>query len=225
MTGAAGGDVNIEERRLGPLGPQIGQGGQAKVFDLPALTLPDVDGPLVYKQYRPGQAPAHGMSGIVALRTGLRSRPDELARLDAATSWPVRQVVDAAGSVVGLVLPRIPNSYFEDLRLPSGGHDQRQREVQYLFIPPDRALRLGMPTPTPDERLTICRDFAGTLAFLHGELDATFGDINARNALFRLAEEPTVMLIDCDAVRVRGHMASVSQPDAPDWDAPEGARS
>jgi hypothetical protein len=223
MTSAHSGDVALTENQLGPLGPQIGQGGQAKVFDLPALTLPDAQGRLVYKQYRPNAAPLHGMSRVVALRTRLAAHPVELARLDAATAWPVRQVVDSSGAVLGLVLPRIPDSYFEDLRLPSGGHEPRQREVQYLIIPPDRALRLNMPTPTPEQRLRICRDFAGALAFLHGELAVTFGDINARNALFRLDAEPTVMLIDCDAVRVRGEMATLKQLNAPDWDPPEGA--
>ena len=227
MTGPGGGpgaDVDLTEHQLGPIGPEIGRGGQAWVYDLPGLTLPDVQGRLVYKKYRPGAAPAHGMSGIVALRTGLRDRPADLARLDALAAWPVRQVVGHGRAVLGLVLPRIPDSYFQDLRLPSGGRHQQQREIQYLFIPPDRALRLGAPTPTPEERLRICRDFAGALTFLHGELDVAFGDINARNALFRLGAEPTVILIDCDAVRVRGHMATVAQLNAPDWDPPEGAQ-
>lgn len=228
MTGAgaggSGADVDLAEHQLGPIGPEIGKGGQAKVYDLLGLTLPDVQGRLVYKKYRQGAAPAHSMSRIVALRTQLRARPAELARLDALAAWPVRQVVGPSRAVLGLVLPRIPDSYFQDLRLPSGAREQHQREIQYLFIPPDRALRLGAPTPTPEERLRICRDFAGALTFLHGELDVAFGDINARNALFRLGADPTIMLIDCDAVRVRGHMATVAQLNAPDWDPPEGAQ-
>lgn len=224
VAGGGGADVDLAEHQLGPIGPEIGQGGQAKVYDLPGLTLPDVQGRLVYKKYRQNAAPVHGMSRIVALRTRLRVRPAELARLDALAAWPVRQVVDSGRGVLGLVLPRIPDSYFQDLRLPSGGRAQRQREIQYLFIPPDRALRFDVPTPTPEERLRICRDFAGALTFLHGELDVAFGDINARNALFRLGADPTVMFIDCDAVRVRGHMATVAQLNAPDWDAPEGAQ-
>jgi hypothetical protein len=95
--------------------------------------------------------------------------------------------------------------------------------VQFLFIPPDKALRLGTPIPSPQERLTICRDFAATLAYLHDELGVVFGDINARNAVFRLDAEPTVMFVDCDAVRVRGDMAAGPQLNAPDWDPPEGA--
>lgn len=209
---------------LGRLGEELGAGGQARVYDLPKLTLPDVPGSLVYKEYRPGRAPVHGMRKVIALRSRLRTDPARLARLDDTTAWPVRQVVDDDGALLGLVLRRIPDEFLHDLRLPSGrtAHD-RPREVQFLFIPPDRALQSGLPTPTPDERLAICRDFAAGLAFLHDKLNVAFGDLNARNAVFRLGTEPTVMFVDCDAVRVVGDIAGSPQLNAPDWEPPEGA--
>lgn len=215
--------ITVDE--LGPPGALLGSGGQAKVFELPALSLPDVRGRLVYKRYKkqPDQAVVNGMRKTVALRARLYPEPAKLARLDAATAWPVRLVVDAGGLVRGLVLPRIPDSFFHDVRVPSGAVVHGPREVQFLFIAPDRALRGGTPTPTPAQRLTICRDFAATLAFLHGELGVVFGDINARNAVFRLDAEPAVMFVDCDAVRPTGDMAAVPQLNAPDWDPPEGA--
>lgn len=210
---------------LGPLGTLLGSGGQARVFELPALGLPDVQGRLVYKQYKkqPDPAAVNGMRKTVALRARLQAEPAKLARLDDATAWPVRLVVDVSGAACGLVLRRIPDSFFHDIRVPSGAIKHGPREVQFLFISPDRALRGGTPTPTPTERLTICRDFAATLAFLHGELGVVFGDINARNAVFRLGTDPTVMFVDCDAVRPMGDMAAVPQLNAPDWDPPEGA--
>jgi hypothetical protein len=210
--------------QLGPLGPMVGEGGQAKVYELPDLRLVDVPGRLVYKQYKPGQTPAHGVSRLVSVRTRLRAQPDKLARLDAITAWPARQVVDAAGVVRGLVLPRIPAPFFHTIHRPGTGTTKKiPCEVQFLFIAPDRAVRTNMPAPTPDERLKICRDFAGALAFLHGpDVDVAFGDINARNHLYRLDAEPTVMFVDCDAARPRGDMASVAQLNAPDWDPPEG---
>jgi hypothetical protein len=45
--------------QLGPLGAELGSGAQAKVYDLPALTLSDMPGPLVYKRYRPGARARH----------------------------------------------------------------------------------------------------------------------------------------------------------------------
>ena len=220
MTGPMLLPVDIEVADLGRIGDQLGSGGQAKIFDLPELTLPDVPGRLVYKQYKPNHLPGIGMGRIVIRRQRLASDAALLARLDAACAWPVRQVHAPGGAVLGLVLPRIPDSFFHDLQLPSGAVDRLPREVQFLFVAPDRALQRGTPAPTPVERLTICRDFAATLAFLHRELDVTFGDINARNAVFRLSPAPTVMFVDCDAARARGDMAP--QLNAPDWDPPEG---
>jgi hypothetical protein len=212
--------ADLPLRALGQLGAELGAGGQAKIYEAPKLKLPDVPGPLVYKQYKPGKAPQHGMGKIIDLRTRLVPDAAKLHRLDASSTWPVRQVVDDDGVLQGLVLRRIPGSFMHDLLLPSGAVQTKPREVQFLFIAPDLALRLGTPTPTPDERLKICRDFAATLAFLHGELGVVFGDINARNAVFRLGEEPMVMFVDCDAVRVVGDVAP--QLNAPDWDPPEG---
>lgn len=223
MTAAVPPPDDLTVGDLGPLGAKLGSGGQAEVFDLPALTLPDMPGALVYKRYKPGRAPAHGLRKIIALRTRLQTEPAKLARLDAASTWPLRQVAGTGGALQGVVLRRIPDSFMHDVRVPSGAVKRGIREVQFLFIPPDRALRGGTLTPTPNERLTICRDFAAILAFLHGDLKVAFGDINARNAVFRLGEEPTVMFVDCDAVRSVGEMAVAPQLNAPDWEPPEGS--
>lgn len=214
--------TDLTEADLGPLGPMIASGGQARIYELPNLTLPDVRGPLVYKKYKQGKGPMHSIRPIVALRSDLVAEPAKLSFLDSLTAWPIRQVSDANGAVLGLVLARIPGPFFEDLRLPSGAVDNTPREIQYLFIRPDKAMRLHLPTPTPNERLSVCRDFAGALAFLHDELRVAFGDINPRNAVFRVNAEPTVMLIDCDAVRKIGQSSAMPQLNAPDWDPPEG---
>lgn len=224
MTAADAPPPDLTVADLRGIGDELGSGGQARVFELPRLRLPDVSGSLVYKEYRPGLAPATSMRKVIALRSRLRAEPAKLATLDDATAWPVRQVVDEHGALLGLVLRRIPDEFLHDQRLPSGKIARNKpREVQFLFIPPDRALQGGHPTPTPAERLTICRDFAAVLAFLHDELNVAFGDINAKNAVFRLGTEPTVMFVDCDAVRVVGEIAASPQLNAPDWDPPEGA--
>ena len=213
--------ADLTEADLGKLGPKLGEGGQARVYELPALRLPESGTHrLVYKQYKAGHAPRHGMRQLVAVRARLQSDPALLARLDASAAWPVRQVVDATGAVAGLILPRIPDEFFHNLRLPSGGTKRIPRDVQFLMIPPDRAMAGGMPAPSPETRLRVCRDFAATLAVLHDDLNVVFGDINPRNTVFRLDPEPKVMLVDCDAVRVSGSMAAVAQLNAPDWDPP-----
>lgn len=207
----------IDRSAIGQLGGVLGKGGQAKVHDAPGLRLPDVAGPLVYKEYLPGAAPAHGPRRLVALRNA--ADPALRARLDALTAWPSRQVVER-GAVVGLVMPRIHDDFFQEMRLPSGKLARKPREVQFLLIPPDKAQLLDLPVPSPQQRLALCRDFAAALAFLHDDLDVVFGDINACNALFRLDTEPMVMFVDCDAARRTGDMAAVAQLNAPDWELP-----
>jgi hypothetical protein len=196
----------------------LGEGGQAKVYAVPSLALPDVAGPLVFKHYRPGHRPSAG--GLEALvRRRMRMEPRVRARLDARAAWPVRMVEDD-GEVCGVLMPLIPDDFFRTRYLPSGERDKALCEWQHLFVDPERNRRLGMPTPTTKARVLLCRDFAGVLHLLHTN-DFVVGDINAKNAVFRLTARPSVQLVDCDAIRVKGSAAVVAQLNAPDWDPPE----
>lgn len=213
---------HIELGQLGALGAVLGTGGQAVVYELPALRLPDVGGPLVYKKYKSGHAPHGGLASVVAVRNGLN--PEKRRKLDEITAWPSRIVTDHR-VVCGVVLPRIPDAFRHQIKLPgTGGHKPIFREVQYLFIAPDRARWLHMPVPTPEERLAVCRDLADGVAFLH-ELGIVFGDVNAKNELFRLGAGPMVMFVDCDAVRKAGSAPVTAQLNAPDWSRPRAVRS
>jgi len=172
----------------------------------------------VYKEYKPGHQPPHGLRKLVAVRNDLEAAAR--GRLDQLAAWPLR-VVEEGGQVRGVVLPLIDESFFQDRVLPGTGECRRDpREIQNLLIPPERARLVGMPTPTLEQRLGICRDFAAALHFVHRR-NLVVGDLNARNALFRLAERHSVVLVDCDAIRRRGNMAVVSQLNAPDWEPPE----
>ncbi|HWO67933.1 MAG TPA: hypothetical protein VNO31_48645 [Umezawaea sp.] len=206
---------------VGPLGEQLGAGGQAKVYRAPNVMLADVPGPLVYKEYRAGQEPPHGLVAVVSRR--LRMDEESRRRLDAATVWPVR-AVEERGAVRGVLLRLIPDDFFEDRLKPSGARTRTLREVQHLFIEPERAVRLGMPAPTEVQRVLVCRDFASAVHLLHRN-DLVIGDLNPKNAVFRLGGRPGVMLVDCDAIRIKGAAAVVRQLNAPDWDPPEAVLS
>ena len=131
------------------------------------------------------------------------------ARLDGCTAWPLR-VVEDGGRALGVVMRRLPQAFLQVRVLPgTGRRKEGPREVQNLFIAPDLARRLGMPAPTPRQRLQICRDLAAAVHAVH-KLDLVVGDVNARNAVFRLTEKPHVMLIDCDAVRKMGSGSACS---------------
>lgn len=203
---------------LGVIGQELGSGGQAVVHDMPDLELPGEPAALVYKRYKPGMGTSR--SGLAQLIGARHRLPVALRdRLDSVTAWPLAAVVDGTDAV-GVVLPRIPDGFFQDVVLPSGTSKTIVREVQHLFVPQPVNDRIGMPTPDEQQRLRICRDLADTLAFLHSaDLEISFGDLNAMNELFRLDAEPMMMLVDCDAARPRGSMAA--QPNTPDWVPPD----
>jgi DNA-binding helix-hairpin-helix protein with protein kinase domain len=173
----------LDRSSVGQLGPQLGSGGQAVVYLAPDLRLPDVSGALVFKQYKGNQVSPNGLRAIV----GVRSKLDPAARrrLDAMAAWPVRAVRDA-GRICGVVLPLIPDTFFQERVLPTGRHARGPREVQNLFVDPALAARLGMPGLTLGQRFGVCRDLAAALALLH-ENGVVFGDINAKNELYREA--------------------------------------
>jgi hypothetical protein len=213
-------DLLLRPAQLGDLGSLVGEGGQAKVYEVKRLSLVDAPGPLVVKLYRSGHAPPRGLRALVAKRN--RLDPEAMARLDSFAAWPLR-VVEDRGAVCGVVLPLIPSSFFQTRVLPGTGQRVRgPREVQNLFVDPARARFVGMPEPTFAQRLLVCRDFASALHLLHKH-EMVVGDINAKNALFRLRDRPSVMLVDCDAIRIKGSMPVVRQLNAPDWEPPEGS--
>jgi hypothetical protein len=211
-------DVTVSLDQLGALGDELGRGGQASVFALPGFTLADAPGDLVFKRYHTAPVSDGDLRKIVSVRNDLD--PGRRQRLDNIATWPCRIVIDG-GSAVGVVMPRIDASYMDVLSLPSGKSKRSLREVLNLFAPIERVRNVGRPVPSGRQRLELCRDFAAALAFLHDELHIVFGDINAKNELWRLSSSPMVMFLDCDAVRPRGSVAATRQLNAPDWDPPE----
>lgn len=208
----------VARSRLGALGALLGSGGQGRVFEAPQLSLPDAAGPLVFKEYKHQLPSSYGLRRLVAIRNCLDAGPRQ--QLDQRAAWPLR-VVEDGGRVRGVVMPRIPESFFQERMLPGTGTVEHGiREVQNLLIPPARALRVGMPVPTAQERMMVCRDFAAALHLVHKH-GLVVGDLSARNGLYRLAERPSVMLVDCDAIRIRGNMAELSQLNSPDWETPD----
>ena len=209
-------DVTIELRKLGRHDTLLASGGEALVYAVSQLSLPDAAGALVYKHYREGHPPPAGLPRIVRVRNELD--PDVRATLDQRAAWPLRVVMDR-GRVTGVLMKRIPDSYFQKRKLPSGKKVRDPREIQNLFVEARLAQFVGMPFPTYEQRLLLCRDLAAAMHLVHRN-NLIFGDFNARNAVFRVPERPSVMLVDCDAIRIRGTIGS--QLNAPDWDPPEG---
>ena len=213
----------IERSELGAL-EFIAEGGQGRVYRCTELRLPDYDGRLAFKEYKPGQVTAAGLEAIIAMRSRLGDH--DRHRLDAMTTWPTR-LVREAGRVTGILMPLIREEYVHVGRSLTGSVLRKEREIQYLFLSAARCEKLGFPRVNLYQRFAICRGLAEALALL-AENNVVFGDLNAKNALFRVGPgrfDGDVMLVDCDAVRVRGTVSAVPQLNSPDWEPPEAERS
>jgi serine/threonine protein kinase len=211
----------------------VAEGGQGKIFKLTHFRLPDCPGGIAYKEYKPeANFAAAGLRAIVTVRSKMSD--SDRATLDRCSVWPSRIVTGNGSNVVGLLMPLIPDEYRHQgkslvggSKKKSSGSFMKEREVQYLFIDPSRSERLGFPLVNLKQRLQICLELAKALSFLASQ-NIVFGDISSKNALYRIGSDPNdigVMLVDCDAVRVAGTAAAVSQLNSPDWDPPAKERS
>jgi hypothetical protein len=218
--------VRVSEGRLGSR-DRLNQGANGTIWRLNGFQLPGDPGELVYKQYRGAAAVGvslPGLESIVRARLVLKER--QRAAFDELTVWPLRVVVDDAGAPLGVLMRLIDNIYMQDMRLPSGRQETVPREVQHLIFEPATARLRGVDVPDDrdrDARFAVCERMAMAMSIMHGA-NLVYGDLSARNVLYRLHPKPSVLLVDCDAARVKGSAAVNKQQNSPDWDAPGGGQ-
>lgn len=200
----------------------IDRGGQAMVYAVPELTLPDCPGPLVYKEYHQSLPDgfAEPMLAVVALRE--RLAPKHRRLLDERTMWPVRLVTDGSRAC-GIVMRRIPDRFFHTFRRFNGETVRRPRDVQHLMAPAEDNTAAGIIPARLGQRGALCRELAVVLGLLHG-IGVVYGDLNQRNVLYWA--EPAggcgLVVVDCDAVRMTGSVSPLPQLHGADWTQPEG---
>ncbi|WP_239310466.1 MULTISPECIES: hypothetical protein [unclassified Frankia] len=216
-------DAAVARQQLGRVEP-LGRGGQARIYRLPDFDLPGVAVPLVYKEYHSalGRVPPQGMANIIALRLALPA--EQRLWFDTHLTWPLRIVVDngdvpARARVAGVVMRLIPDAFFQLFPTPAGRPERQPNEARSLFVDPARLRSIGLPLPSRAQRWWLCLRLAYLVAFLHNQ-GIVFGDISARNVLYRLWPTPDVLLVDCDAVRKVGNAPVVDQGHTPDFFPP-----
>lgn len=194
----------------------------ARVYAVPQYFLPEAPAlRLVYKQYKEKSRPVplFGMQSLVRVRDVME--PGQRSAFDKSLNWPVRVVVDEQPGAAGVILPLIPDEFFVTLKLSSGATKRKPAEGQFLFMDHTYCARVGIPYPDDEQRRQICRSLVYALALLD-RAEVIYGDLSARNILFRLVPRPGVLLVDCDAVRPQGGAAAFgAQPHSPDWEPPE----
>lgn len=211
--------MKLQRAELGRLEP-LGSGGQSHVYRLPEFTLPDVPGPLVYKEYHAGTGMISepGLASVIGFRERLPA--DQRQFVDKVSAWPLGTVLDDR-LVRGVVMREIPDSFMHHIALIGGQLDRIPRSAQFLFVDRRKVERVGIEFAEHRARLVLCAHLAYVLAFLHHR-DVMFGDLSGNNVVFRLEPSAGVMLVDCDAVRKVGTSAIVDQLHTPDWIPPEG---
>jgi DNA-binding helix-hairpin-helix protein with protein kinase domain len=224
MTTAHDDDAVVGRARLGRL-DRLGKGGTAVVYRLPGFHLPGLP-TLVFKEYNEAARRHAGP----ALRTGLlslvqhRLRMDDDARRewDRSIAWPLRVVVDDGGSACGILLPLIPERFFQDVTDRTGARHRDPREVDMLFGATADMARIGLPAATPRDRLRIAVQIVKVYRAMH-DRGMIVGDISGRNMVYDVSDgRPRVLVVDADGSRVEGSRGAFgSQPQTPHWEPPE----
>lgn len=221
--------MKILRSALGTL-EYIGKGGTAVVYGLPDLA-PEALGVLApqglaYKEYtsrtleRAGPGLALGLRAMVALRDKLDPAQREL--WDQRVIWPVRLVVDEADRATGVVMPLIPERFFQRVTPRSGGVRSVPREAEKLFGDVETMRRIGIPPVTQDVRIRLVGRIAATYALMHNA-GVVIGDISGRNLVYNPdADLPAALVYDADSARLEGTRSPFgSQPHTPRWEPPE----
>jgi hypothetical protein len=103
---------------------------------------------------------------------------------EASVNWPIDSVEDRNGAVLGVVIPKIPDSFFLPRDAP--------RSLDFLHF-----ARAQPPPPDASIRVSVLIRVAEIFAWLDRH-DLVHGDFSDKNIVWRAAPEPGAYLIDCD---------------------------
>lgn len=193
----------IDHRNLGPVGDQLGDGGQATVHTLPGQDWR-------YKRYKPEAViDSAQLDALIALPHKADAVDRDL--FATATCWPQARVVDGSRTC-GVLLPAIDPAF--QCRLALGEGDLRLRTLDYL-VRGELAAGYGLPDPALGERLAFAVRLA-RIAELFARHDVVYGDWSYDNTLW--APAGAVLMIDCDAATI----GAVSTPrvETTAWEEP-----
>jgi len=200
------------------LANHLGKGGQGQVTEVTNILL-NKQWPAVLKEY---SRESKRTLQVSALET-IAAFPQTLAYQDGRwlnenTAWPVALVEDN-GAVCGFLMRAVPPEFYFDFQTQTMGAQKKLADMAFLLNPESYVWRSGIVVTNRD-RLALLGSVASTLSLLHAA-DIAIGDFSPKNVLFSLTPVPSCFLIDCDAVRLRGHTV-LGQTETPDWEAPVG---
>lgn len=183
---------------------KLGEGGQGIVYAL------NNDPNLAYKEYNERTLPfvqREALSELIGLKEKifLEGKP---IRYWAA--WPL-DLVEDAGQVVGLIMPRIQMEFYFD----SGGLAGRERSFMYLTSSAPKPAWGEVSLPNKEDQVLLLERFAGVLQQLHHR-KIVVGDISYANVLW--AAPGRVFLLDCDSFAIDGKTITGAKPSTEGWE-------
>lgn len=188
------------------LGPMLGSGGQAEVFQV--SNRPG----LVFKRYLPhvlAALNAEALRGLVAEEAHLQLEGHPISYW---ATWPTEVVVDH-GATIGFLMPIIEPEFF----LSQGRLAGLEASFSYLACEP-APFWGDVELPDQQDRLILLAKVAGVLQSLH-HCGLVFGDISWNNILWS-TQQPRVLFLDCDGVFADTRRAFSVEFYTPDFDDP-----
>ena len=187
---------------LGPLGEEIGAGGQGRVIRIrrrPGLLV---------KVYA-ADVDRDALLELVRWRRALPTRDRRI--VDSATAWPLA-VVDGPDQV-GVLVREAPPVFFQEI----AGHRQ-VRDLQWAYC---RSVSyVGREPVSRRAAVTLVHHWATVLDILHRH-GVVYGDLSATNVLWsERGARPGLFVIDCDSAWVTTGARAVAGGQTPGWDDP-----
>jgi hypothetical protein len=199
---------SVEQAELTVIGQVGNPGAMGTVFK--------VDGrpPCLFKKYVTPAMHTARLDRLVAWRNELS--PQERDFLDAYCAWPLVTVTNE-GRTVGFLMRSAPAAFWVDML-----GEEHTLELQHL-IHAAASEKLGIPLPSPEQRLALVGQLAEILAFFD-DRNIVYGDVSEKNVLWTIQRFPRIFLIDCDNARpidLARSDAGVAMARNPSWRDPD----
>ncbi|MFH8615074.1 hypothetical protein ACH4E8_08350 [Streptomyces sp. NPDC017979] len=121
----------------------------------------------------------------------------DMCLVDRHSAWPVARVTDR-GETVGVIMPRIPDSFYVRFAYGEGGRTEpKELLLDHLVLQDAKFTALGLDPPSAARRRSTAVRFL-SLGALMERYDVVYGDWSYRNALWS-QQNGDVFLIDLDS--------------------------
>ncbi|MBH0118423.1 serine/threonine protein kinase [Rhodococcus sp. CX] len=191
-------------------GRELGSGGQGAVYE-----LIERDGEVEKRFFMPLEKGAREFEELLRRRTAVEAA---VSACPIHLCWP-ENPVRREETLMGYVMPRIPDRFFFEVKFGRSGVKRRERELQHA-IPRKSAMALPFDV-TDEERFELVYLVARFLDAMHRN-NLVYGDISWVNFIFSL-NPVELCVLDFDSSRVQGSLpfTRMRPVDTPDWEDPE----